>query len=86
MTNQIHSGLQQVQHQPGVDSQREVGMTDLWVSSSWATGLVITDDKGIIQDTAPVWQKFRGQSIDSLTAWLRKKSEVRVVELPANKS
>lgn len=56
-------------------------MTELWVSSAWATGLVVVDDDGIIIDSAPVWKKFRGQAIESLTKWLKKKSEVRIVEL-----
>ena len=56
-------------------------MSDLWVSSSWATGLVVIDDEGIITDTAPVWRKFRGQCIESLTKWLKKKSDVKIVEL-----
>jgi hypothetical protein len=60
-------------------------MTDLWISSSWATGLVVIDDEGIITDTAPVWKKFRGQAIESLTGWLKRKSEVKVVELPKKK-
>ena len=56
-------------------------MTDLWVSCSVATGFVTIDDEGIITDTAPVWKRFRGQAIEALTSWLKKKSEVTVVEL-----
>ena len=56
-------------------------MTDLWVSSYWATGLVVVDEEGIITDTAPVWKKFRGQSIEALTGWLKKKGQVDIVEL-----
>lgn len=56
-------------------------MTDLYVSCSWATGLVVIDDEGIIVDTAPVWKRFRGQCIEALTSWLKKKSEILVVEI-----
>ena len=56
-------------------------MADLWVSCSWATGFVKIDDEGIIIDTAPVWKRFRGQCIEALTSWLKKKSEVKIVEI-----
>jgi hypothetical protein len=54
---------------------------DFWISSLWATGWVQVDDEGIIIDTAPVWKKFRGQCIEALTTWLKKKSEVKVVKI-----
>ena len=43
-------------------------MTDVWVSCSWATGVVKIDDEGTIIDTAPVWKRYRGQAIEALTS------------------
>ena len=34
---------------------------------------VVTDDDGIILETAPVFQKFVGQKILNLTTWVSKK-------------
>jgi len=59
----------------------EEEIMNLWVSCSWATGFVKVDDEGINVDTAPVWKRFRGQCIEALTSWLKKKSEVKVVEI-----
>jgi hypothetical protein len=56
-------------------------MTNFWISCSWATGFVQVDDEGIIIDTAPVWKRFKGQCIESLTSWLKKKSEVKIVNI-----
>jgi len=56
-------------------------MKDLWVSCNWATGFVKIDDKGVIIETAPIFKKFIGQSIESLTTWLKKKSKVEIVDL-----
>jgi hypothetical protein len=34
---------------------------------------VITDDNGVIIETAPIFQKFIGQPISNLTKWIEKK-------------
>ena len=47
-------------------------MTDLYVSSSKGTCLVVIDDNTIITDTAPLWRKFKGQPLRNLINWLGK--------------
>lgn len=42
-----------------------------WVSCSWATGEVQTEDN-VIVFAPPVWQRFQGQTLERLLSWLRK--------------
>ena len=42
-----------------------------WVSCARFTVLVVTDERGIIRDAAPIVRKFVGQRIDALLVWAR---------------
>jgi hypothetical protein len=44
-----------------------------WFSSNYATGGVFTNNKNMIIETCPIWNKFTGQHIKNLADWLRKK-------------
>ena len=46
-----------------------VGMSEWWVDLSFACGLVVIDESGVIVETMPVLHKFRGQHISRLEAW-----------------
>ena len=49
----------------------------LWISCNYATCFVETKN-GIIIDTAPIWKKFIGQSIENLYKHLKNKNMQQV--------
>lgn len=58
-------------------------MKTLWVSSiTKGTCLVVVDENNVIVDTAPIWRKFTGRSLNILISWLGK--GVRITQLKEN--
>lgn len=39
---------------------------DWWIDTKWACGLVVTDDKGWITNSAPIFRRLRGQNLFTL--------------------
>jgi hypothetical protein len=53
-------GLEQVRAEVGA------GETLWWVHAGWGFGAVITDEKGVIVDSAPILRKLRGLWVEGL--------------------
>jgi hypothetical protein len=55
-------------------------MKEYWLSCRKFTVWVLTDG-GIIQDSAPIVKKFRGQPLDNLKRWASKFGDFRMEQL-----
>lgn len=52
-----------------------------WVSSERITCLVVTDDRDIVIDAAPILRKFIGQPAKNVGRWMRKQGGFRCARL-----
>jgi len=55
-------------------------MTEYWVTSPKMTLLVKVSTDNVIEKVAPVAEKFIGQPLESLVAWMERKGKVRLEE------
>lgn len=60
-----------------IDESSAINIIDYWVSSKKGTCWVRTKN-GVIIDTANLWRRFKGQSLNNLTNWLRDAKVMRI--------
>lgn len=59
-------------------------MPSYWMSSVKMTFVAETDTAGRVIATAPIAQKFVGQSLAALRSWMQRQGGYREVELETN--
>lgn len=50
-----------------------------WFSTHFATGLVETNEHGIITESAPMWKRWKGMLLESMTNYYRARSKEPVI-------
>ena len=50
-----------------VEGQGGLALRLYWVDTGWGCGGLLVDEKGIVRDSAPIFRRFLGQSIERLS-------------------